>query len=40
MNIRRGYCVKLKDGRIGRIREKGETGLWKVRVKRTTSNTH
>lgn len=40
MNIRVGCCVKLNDRRIGRVREKTSTGLWKVRVKRFTSDTH
>lgn len=34
-----GVCVKIPDGRIGRIREKvGEK--YKVRVRRKTSQTH
>lgn len=34
-----GVCVKLPDKRIGRIRDKVNK-LWRVRVKRTTSETH
>lgn len=37
--IRDGDCVKLPDGRIGRVRGK-VTGKYKVRVRRKTSNTH
>lgn len=37
--IRNGDCVKLPDGRIGRVRGK-VTGKYKVRVRRNTSNTH
>jgi hypothetical protein len=37
--IRNGDCVKLPDGRIGRVREK-VAGKYKVRVRRQTSNTH
>jgi hypothetical protein len=39
MSVTSGCCVKLKDGRIGRVRE-FKSGLWKIRVKRFTSNTH
>ena len=41
MPITRGVCVRIPDGRIGRVREfdKKNNG-WKVRVKRNTSNTH
>ena len=34
-----GDCVKLPDGRIGRVRAKA-AGKVKVRVRRTTSATH
>ena len=34
-----GDCVKIPDGRIGRVREIGEGG-YKVRVQRKTSKTH
>jgi hypothetical protein len=37
--IRSGDCVKLHDGRIGRVRGK-VAGEYKVRVRRITSNTH
>lgn len=40
MSIKPGSCVKLPDGRIGRIRDKNKYGEWRVRVKRKTSNTH
>ena len=37
--IRNGDCVRLPDGRIGRVRVK--TGdSYRVRVRRKTSNTH
>ncbi|VBB17565.1 hypothetical protein YASMINEVIRUS_27 [Yasminevirus sp. GU-2018] len=39
-SIKPGSCVKLKDGRIGRVRDKNSSGLWRVRVKRLTSDTH
>jgi hypothetical protein len=39
MTVREGDCVKLPDGRIARVRERVESG-YKVRVRRTTSNTH
>lgn len=38
-SIRSGDCVKIPDGRIGRVRGK-LTGKYKVRVRRKTSNTH
>ena len=34
-----GDCVRLADGRIGRVRAKS-AGMVKVRVRRTTSETH
>ena len=34
-----GACVKIPDGRIGRVREYNNK-LWKVRVKRNTSDSH
>jgi hypothetical protein len=34
-----GDCVKIPDGRIGRVRAKKGT-LWEIRVKRITSDTH
>jgi hypothetical protein len=37
--IKVGDCVKIPDGRIGRVRAKKGT-LWEVRVKRETSETH
>ena len=40
MKIKLGFCVKIPDGRIGRVREKQSSGLWKIRVKRFTSNSH
>ena len=39
MSIRPGACVKIPDGRIGRVRNR-KHGQWRVRVKRTTSDTH
>ena len=37
--IRNGDCVRLPDGRIGRVR--GKRGkLYKIRVRRKTSKTH
>lgn len=38
-SIRNGDCVKLPDGRIGRVRGKSGHSL-KVRVRRNTSKTH
>jgi len=41
MTISQGICVKIPDGRIGRVREfDKQKKKWKVRVKRSTSNTH
>ena len=37
--IHAGDCVKIPDGRIGRVREITESGC-RVRVRRKTSNTH
>jgi hypothetical protein len=38
-NIHKGDCVKVPDGRIGRVREvKGEA--YRIRLKRETSDTH
>jgi len=37
--IRAGDCVKIPDGRIGRVREMS-AGRCRVRVRRATSNTH
>jgi hypothetical protein len=37
--IRAGDCVKIPDGRIGRVREIS-AGRCRVRVRRATSNTH
>jgi hypothetical protein len=34
-----GDCVKIPDGRIGRVREKSG-GKYRVRVRRKTSETH
>lgn len=39
MKIVIGSCVEIPDGRIGRIREK-INNQYKVRVKRTTSDSH
>ncbi len=36
---RTGDCVRLPDGRIGRVRAKS-VGQYRVRVRRTTSATH
>jgi len=37
--VKIGDCVKIPDGRTGRVRAKKGT-LWEVRVKRETSETH
>lgn len=37
--FRVGDCVKLPDGRVGRIRGR-RAGEYRVRVRRTTSKTH
>ena len=39
MGVSNGDCVKLPDGRIGRVRARSG-GKVKVRVRRTTSATH
>lgn len=39
MTINEGDCVKIPDGRIGRVRAISES-RYKVRVRRQTSNTH
>lgn len=38
-SLQPGVCVKIPDGRIGRIRDKKED-LYRVRVMRKTSKTH
>jgi hypothetical protein len=39
--IKPGYCVKLPDGRIGRVRDMDKyTKQYRIRVRRKTSNTH
>ena len=38
-DIRPGDCVKIPDGRIARVRDSA-AGVYRVRVKRQTSNTH
>ena len=41
MSLTKGACVKIPDGRIGRLREYNKKDrTWKVRVKRNTSDTH
>ena len=37
--MRLGDCVRIPDGRIGRVRE-ASGKKWRVRVRRTSSNTH
>jgi len=39
MSLSNGDCVKLPDGRLGRVRARA-AGQVKVRVRRTTSATH
>ena len=39
VTLRVGDCVRVPDGRIGRLRERVR-GRWKVRVRRRTSKTH
>jgi hypothetical protein len=39
MKIKQGDCVKIPDGRYGRVRDYSN-GKWRVRVKRKTSNSH
>jgi hypothetical protein len=38
-SLRLGDCVRIPDGRIGRVRDRSGT-KWRVRVRRTTSETH
>jgi hypothetical protein len=41
MKIVKGACVKMPDGRIGRARGLDKKlRKWKIRVKRSTSNSH
>jgi hypothetical protein len=37
--LRLGDCVRIPDGRVGRVRER-VGAKWRVRVRRTTSDTH
>jgi len=37
--IKPGDCVKIPDGRIGRVRQSSK-GKYKIRVRRKTSETH
>ncbi len=37
--IHPGDCVRIPDGRIGRVREEHD-GRWRVRVRRKTSKSH
>jgi hypothetical protein len=37
--IKPGDCVRIPDGRVGRVRESSK-GKYKVRVRRKTSETH
>ncbi|AYV81623.1 MAG: hypothetical protein Harvfovirus46_6 [Harvfovirus sp.] len=39
MRIKSGDCVKLPDGRLGRVRDFHD-GEWRVRVKRRGSKNH
>jgi len=39
MNIQAGDCVKIPDGRIGRVRNE-VNGEYRVRVRRKTSRSH
>lgn len=39
-SIQIGGCVKIPDGRIGRVREKLKDLTYRVRVRRKTSKTH
>jgi hypothetical protein len=39
MDIEKGDCVKIPDGRIARVRDNVED-IYRVRVRRKTSNTH
>lgn len=38
-NVHKGDCVKIPDGRVGRVREK-HGDMYRIRVKRKTSDTH
>ncbi len=38
-NINPGDCVKIPDGRIARVRDSA-AGIYRVRVRRKTSDTH
>jgi hypothetical protein len=38
-SLKAGDCVRLPDGRIGRLRDK-QGQRWRVRVRRKTSQTH
>ena len=40
MSLKAGVCVKIPDGRIGRVRDYDKSKGWRVRVKRKTSDTH
>jgi len=37
--IHQGDCVRIPDGRVGRVREEHD-GRWRVRVRRKTSKSH
>ncbi len=39
MALKLGDCVRISDGRTGRVREK-KGNLWRVRVRRNTNKTH
>lgn len=39
MDIQKGDCVKIPDGRVARVRDNVED-IYRVRVRRKTSNTH
>lgn len=39
MSIQKGDCVKIPDGRIGRVRDTSG-GSYKIRVRRKTSKSH
>ncbi len=39
MDIKKGDCVKIPDGRIGRVRDTVK-GTYRIRVRRKTSKTH
>lgn len=40
VRLKEGVCVKIPDGRIGRVREKNERGEWKIRVRRISLRSH